>query len=302
MKISLVTPCYQASRFIRETIDSVLSQDGVEIEYGIADGASTDGTVEIIRSYESRLSWWLSERDAGQTDALNKALARTSGDILGFLNADDVLQPGALGAVAAAFAADPTIDIVYGGVEWIDAESRRTGTHAGEISTLGEVLDLQRVWWAGRQWVQPEVFFRRSLWQRVGAFDTRYHLAFDFDFWVRCFLAGARVKRLPQSLVRFRLHADQKSSASRRAADEIRTIIGRALDQNPPIPAELRKRIAAELSYDLYQSSDERTRPTFVQALAQHPEWLWRCPAVRNRLKSACVRLLHRPTSSSRKP
>jgi glycosyltransferase involved in cell wall biosynthesis len=294
MKISLVTPCFRAARFIRETIESVLSQEGVELEYGVVDGASTDGTVDIIRSYEARLAWWLSEKDRGQTDALNKGLPRTTGEILGFINADDVLLPGALSAVAAAFAEDPTLDLVYGEVEWIDAEGRPQGHHAGDISTLGEVLDLQRVWWASRQWVQPEVFFRRRLWERVGEFDTRYNLAFDFDYWVRCFLAEARVKRLPRPLVQFRLHEAQKSSASRRAADEIRDIVGRALAANPPIDAALRNRIAAELSYDLYQSSDPETRPPFLRTLLRHPGWLVHSAAARDRAKRACIRFFQR--------
>lgn len=298
MKISLVTPCYNAARFIRDTIESVLAQEGVEVEYGIVDGASTDGTAEIVRGCESRLAWLISERDGGQADALNKGFARMSGEVLGFLNADDVLEPGALRVVAAAFEEDPALDLVYGRVTWMDVDGRSEGTHHGDISSLGEVLDLQRVWWAQRQWVQPEVFFRRRLWERVGGFDTRYHLAFDYDYWVRCFLAGMRVKRLPQTLVRFRLHAEQKSSASRQAADEIREIVGRALAQNPPIAPSLRRRIAAELSYDLYQLSDERTRPAFLHALVQHPEWLWRCRAVRERLKIACLARLPRPHSA----
>ena len=299
MKISLVTPCFQAARFIRETIDSVLAQDGVELEYGIVDGASTDGTVEIIRSYEARLAWWMSEKDRGQTDALNKGMARTTGEILGFINADDVLLPGSLGAVAAAFAEDPELDLVYGEVEWIDAEGRSQGYHAGNISTLGEVLDLQRVWWANRQWVQPEVFFRRRLWERVGGFDTRYNLAFDFAYWVRCFLANARVKRLPRPLVQFRLHEAQKSSASRRAADEIREIVGRALAAHPPLDAALRRRIDADLSYDLYQSSDPATRPAFLLALLQNPGWLLHCCAARDRAKRACIRFFHRADTSA---
>lgn len=299
MKVSLVTPCFQAARFIRATIDSILAQDGADLEYGIVDGASTDGTVEIIRSYEARLAWWLSEKDRGQTDALNKGFARTTGEILGFINADDVLLPGALDAVTAAFAADPELDLVYGEVEWIDAEGRSQGHHAGNISTLGEVLDLQRVWWANRQWVQPEVFFRRQLWERVGAFDTRYNLAFDFDYWVRCFLADARVKRLPRPLVQFRLHEAQKSAASRRAADEIRAIVGRALASHPPLDSALRHRVAADLSYDLYQSSDPATRPSFLRALLRNPGWLLHSKAARDRAKRACIRFFPRAEDSA---
>src|SRR4030095_11160950 len=92
-------------------------------------------------------------------------------------------------------------ELVYGEVEWIDAGGETTGFHAGNISSLDEVLDIYGVWWAQRQWVQPEVFFRRALKERVGAFDARYHLAFDFDFLVRCFRQGAHVSRQPQRLL-----------------------------------------------------------------------------------------------------
>jgi hypothetical protein len=152
------------------------------------------------------------------------------------------------------------------------------------------------VWWGKRQWVQPEVFFRRSLWERVGAFDTRYHLAFDFDYWVRCFFAGARVLRIPQCLARFRLHENQKSTANRRAAGEIRKIVRGALDSNPPISDELRRRLRARLGYDLFQSGEAEGSPerrlSFAEALFRHPEWLFYAPEARERLRAACVRRL----------
>lgn len=292
MKISIVTPCFNAVRFVEESLTSVLNQEGVDLEYIMVDGGSTDGTAEVIRARGDRLAWWVSEPDGGQTFALNRGLSHTTGDILGFLNADDVLLPGALCAVCDAFAANPEVDIVYGRVEWIDANSASLGEHAGEISTLQEVLDIYRVWWGKRQWVQPEVFFRRRLWERVGAFNTAYHLAFDFEYWVRCFLAGARAVRIPERLVRFRLHENQKSTASRRAASEIREIVERTLAADPPIPAALRRRLKAQLGYDRFQSGDGGTagaRSSFGRALLRHPEWLWYAPEARERIRAACV-------------
>ena len=293
MKISIVTPCFNAARFIRETLASVLDQDVPDLEYIVVDGGSTDGTIELIKACGKRLAWWVSEKDDGQTSAINKGLARSTGSILGFLNADDVLTPGALRSVLDAFAANPDVDIVYGGVEWIDSTGASLGHHTGDISNLSEVLDIYRVWWAKHQWVQPEVFIRRSLWERVGAFDTRYHLAFDFDYWVRCFLAGARVLRVPQCLVRFRLHENQKSTASRHAAGEIRSIVRAALHSHPPIKDKLRRRIEAQLSYDLYQSGEANgprgRKLCFAEALFCHPEWLIYAPEARARIRAACV-------------
>src|SRR6185295_12367688 len=160
----------------------------------------------------------------------------------------------------------------------------------GKISNLDEALDIYSVWWSQRQWVQPEVFYRRSLKERVGAFDQRYNLAFDFDFWVRCFRAGAVVEKLPEALVQFRVHPNQKSSAATQAADEIRTIVRRHLDDGAAISASQRRRIEARLSYDLYQLRNGQ-RPGFLRALLCNPGWL-RAPEVRERIRAACGRLL----------
>lgn len=289
MKVSIVTPSFNSAATIEETLRSVLDQQGVELEYLVADGGSRDGTAEIIRRYESRLAWWVSERDGGQVDALNKSFARATGEVLGFLNADDVLAPGALSIVCAAFAKQPEIELVAGGVEWIDTESRVTGAHCGRIESLEDTLDIFRVWWGGRQWVQPEVFYRRSLKQRVGAFDHRYELAFDFDFWLRCFRAGARVAHVPETLVRFRRHAAQKSVDTERANDEIRTVLARHLADGVEVAPWTRWRLRAALSYELFQAGKagpNGARPAFAAALLRHPSWLL-CTPVRRRIREA---------------
>lgn len=296
MKISLVTVAYNAAATIEQTLRSVLTQEGVELEYVVLDGGSNDGTAAIIERYAPQLAWWQSMPDRGQVDALNKGFARTTGDLLGFLNADDVLLPGALQAVAKAFAREPQAELVYGEVEWINAVGQSTGFHAGDISTLDEMLDIYRVWWARRQWVQPEVFFRRPLKERVGGFDERYHLAFDFDFWVRCFRARARVARLPEQLVQFRLHAGQKSSAAAHAAEEIRTIVRRHLDDGAPIRPALRRRLQAQLSYDDYQSGRSGGHG-FLSAFVRHPQWIF-APEARARARAACAKLLPRASST----
>jgi glycosyltransferase involved in cell wall biosynthesis len=283
MKFSIVTACFNAARTVEETLRSVHGQTGVEIEYIVVHGASTDGTAEIIRRFAPQLAAFVSEPDRGQVDALNKGFARATGEVLGFLNADDVLLPGALEKVAAQFASAPGADLVYGGVEWIDLEGQPLGSHMGNISSLEEILDVFSVWWGERQWVQPEVFFRRELKSRVGAFDERYHLAFDYDFWVRCFLAGATPSQVPAPMVRFRRHAAQKSTDARRAVKEILAILSEHLATNPPIGRGKIRELRARLDYTLYQGLPVGQRTSFASALLQHPGWLL-SPEVRQRI------------------
>ena len=287
----LAVPVFQGERFLAETLASLNAQRE-DVRWWLQDGASKDGTLEIARRVARPGDQIVSEADGGQADALNRAFQNMGGEIVGFLNADDLLLPGAARTVLDYFAAHPDIDLVYGEVEWIDEHSKVTGRHAGCISSLAEVLDIYRVWWADRQWVQPEVFFRRTLWEKAGGFDTSWHLAFDYDFWVRCFRAGARVAHLPAPLTRFRLHAAQKSSASRQAADEIRAIVRQHLDQGAGLPTVRRWTLEAELSYDLYQGGGNgQPRRSFPAEMLRHPQWLLASNA-RSRLHAACTRLL----------
>lgn len=292
MKISLVTPCFNCAAYIEETIESVLSQGIVDLEYFVIDGGSTDGTVDIIRRYESKLTGWLSEKDSGQVEALNKGFARVTGEILGFINADDFFLPGALKTVLDTFTAHPEADLVAGTLEWIDSTGNVTGTHRGHITNLDEALDIYRIWWGQRQWVQPEVFYRRTLKERVGEFDSRHQMAFDYDFWVRCFRAGAQVVHIPQPLVRFRQHENQKSRMIEASNDDIRSIVRQHLDDGAALSPSLRRLLESRLSYDLYQQK-RGERPGFLRALAANPGWL-RTPEVRERLAAACRRLISR--------
>jgi glycosyltransferase involved in cell wall biosynthesis len=284
--LTLAIPTFNCERYLAETLASLNAQ-GDLVRWHLQDGASTDRTVEIARCFCRPGDTIVSEKDGGQADALNRAFPKLDSEIIGFINGDDLLTDGAAEAVLRHFAEHPECDLIYGEVEWIDADSRPTGTHAGRIDSLGEVLDIYRIWWGRRQWVQPEVFFRRSLWERVGGFDPRYHLAFDFDYWVRCFLAGARVQRLARPLAKFRVHAAQKSAAAERAAEEIRTIV-RAHLPAAQIPRALRERLEAQLAYDDYHAGrSPESALSFWRQLLRHPGWL-RAPEVRARIVAAC--------------
>ncbi len=301
-QLVLALPVFNAEEFLSATMESLIAQ-GPHLRWWLQDGASQDRTVEIARSFARADDTVRSEKDGGQTDAINRAFREMGGDIIGFINGDDLLAPGTAERVMTFFRENPGIDLVYGQVEWIDRDGNPSGIHSGRIGSLPEMLDIYNVWWRKRQWVQPEVFFRRSLWEKVNGFDTRWNLAFDYDFWVRCIIAGARTAHIPEVLARFRIHSAQKSSAMEKVADEIRAIVRQHLDARAPIGLWKKLTLRAHLSYDIYQLGKNlpngRTPPGFSRALISHPQWLL-CHPVRKRIQAALARLLglerHRQT------
>ena len=293
-QLVLAVPVRNAEEFLAATLESLNAQ-GPCLRWWLQDGCSQDRTLEIARSFARETDTVRSESDNGQADAINRACRDMGGDIIGFINGDDMLMPGTAERVLRFFRENPGIDLVHGGVEWIDREGRPAGLHAGQIGSLKEMLDIYHVWWRQRQWVQPEVFFRRSLWEKVGGFDTRWHLAFDYDFWVRCIIAGARTANIPDIFARFRIHAAQKSKATEQAADEIRTIVRAHLDRGADIGAWNRLTLRAHLNYDTYQlgktGANGKPPRHFACALAANPQWLL-CRPARKRIQAALARLL----------
>ena len=294
-QLVLAVPVFNAGQFLPATLASLNAQ-GSAVRWWLQDGASEDRTVEIARSFARDGDTVRSEKDGGQTDAINRALRQMGGDIIGFINGDDLLAPGAAQRVLTFFREHPDVDLVYGQIEWIDGDGKPTGTHSGRIGSLAEMLDIYNVWWRKRQWVQPEVFFRRSLWEKVNGFDTRWNLAFDYDFWVRCLLAGARIAHLPEVLAQFRIHAAQKSSASEKAAGEIRAIVRQHLAARAPIGFWKTITLRAHLSYDTYHLAPG-AKPGFLRALAAHPNWLL-VPEVRKRLLDSCTGRLQKKSGA----
>jgi len=293
-QLVLALPVFNAEEFLPATLESLNAQ-GAQLRWWLQDGASTDRTVEIARSFARPGDTVRSAPDAGQTDAINRAFREMGGEIIGFINGDDLLSPGCAARVLEYFRTHPDIDLVYGQVEWIDREGNPSGIHSGRIGSLPEMLDIYNVWWRKRQWVQPEVFFRRRLWEKVNGFDTRWNLAFDYDFWVRCIIAGARTAHIPEVFARFRIHCGQKSSAMENVADEIRAIVREHLDARAPIGMWKRFALRAHLSYDIYQlgkaTPPGRKARGFSKALLAHPQWLL-CQPVRRRLQAALARFV----------
>ena len=190
----------------RATIQSVLSQDYPRIEYIVVDGGSTDGSVDIIRKYASRLSGWVSEKDRGQTDAINKGFARASGQILAWLNSDDTYAPGAVTAAVRAFEASPDCGLIYGDANYIDEGGRIIGKFPAAQT------DFVRLRQGYVHVPQQAAFFRADLWRTLGPLDPSFYFAMDYDLWVRI-AQRAQVKYIPETWANFRLHAAAKTIA-----------------------------------------------------------------------------------------
>jgi FkbM family methyltransferase len=206
--ISIVTPSYEQGRFLERTLYSVLSQNYPGLEYIVQDGASSDGTVEVLHRFDYALTRWSSEQDDGQADAINRGFRSTTGEIMAWLNSDDLLLPGSLAYVARYFVEHPDVDVVYGHRLMIDDDDNQIGAwivprHDDLALTLADYIP------------QETLFWRRRIWEAVGgALDPTFAYALDWDLLLRFREAGARIVRLPRFIGAFRIHGAQKTTTT----------------------------------------------------------------------------------------
>jgi glycosyltransferase involved in cell wall biosynthesis len=210
MKFSIVTLAFKQRRFLREAIDSVLSQDYPEIEYIVVEPGSNDGSREIIEEYGSRISHKIFEPDKGAADGLNKGFARATGDIFAFLNADDLLLPGAIRKVAEFFEKDPSCDLVMGD-GFISDENGKPIRH---VRATG--FSVPRYLYGGTTWLQQSTFFRRGVFEAAGGFNLENRSCWDGELFVTMAANGAKVGFLHSDLGVFRVHGES-ITGSRRA-------------------------------------------------------------------------------------
>lgn len=177
-KISIVTPSYNQADYLEVTIQSVLRQDYPDLEYLVVDGGSTDGSVEIIHKYQDRIAWWVSEPDRGQADAINKGFKRATGDIIAWLNSDDIYLPGTLFRAAERMSSNPEAGMVYADALSIDAKGRPFNTLQFPVWGLEDLLRFHII-------CQPSVFMRRSLLEEVGNLNEDYHYMLDHYLWLK---------------------------------------------------------------------------------------------------------------------
>jgi hypothetical protein len=231
--VTIVTPSLNQGQFIEATIRSVLDQDYPAIEYIVMDGGSTDGTVEVLRRYEDRLEW-TSAPDGGQAEAINRGWRRGRGDILAWLNADDIYLSGAVGAAVASLRASSHAAGVYGNCDYIDEHGQLIGAHPTTPFDYTAMLRTART-----PIPQPATFLRRVAVEAVGYLDENLTMLLDFDLWLRMG-AIAPFVYLPRPLAGFREHSASKTVAHQaRAAPETLAIYGRLFGQ-PDLPPSIK--------------------------------------------------------------
>ena len=207
--LTVVTPSYNQGRYLEETIDSVLSQGVPGLEYIIVDGGSTDESVEVIRRHGRHLAWWVSEKDRGQSHAINKGIARATGHWLAYLNSDDVYLPGALQALLDALRAAPAARWIAGGV--IGFGTPDAPVHEWHLPTVPRgMLDLLS---SRFQMAQPGHVWERALVQQVGGFDESLRYLFDINLYAALIAHGVRCHALDRPVAGYRFHATSKTVA-----------------------------------------------------------------------------------------
>jgi GT2 family glycosyltransferase len=205
--ISIVTPSFRQAHLIERTIKSVVEQQYPKLEYHVQDGASDDGTVEILEKWAGKLTSWESRKDDGQSAAINLGFLRTRGEIMAWLNSDDLFMPGSLHYVAAFFRRNPNVDVLYGNRLLIDESDGLIGRwvlpgHDDKVLSWADFVP------------QETMFWRRSIWEKVGGVDESFRFAMDWDLLLRFRNAGAKIVHKPVYLGAFRIHEKQKTSAA----------------------------------------------------------------------------------------
>jgi len=203
--VSIVTPSYNQAQYLEQTLRSVLEQDYSSIEYIVIDGGSTDGSVDIIKKHENRLAFWVSEKDSGQAEAINKGLARATGEIVAWINSDDYYFPGAIVSAVKAFESHPSAGIVYGDTVAVDEKGEFI--HFPQYAQWG-LEDLLTFNIIG----QPAVFMRRDVLLTAGFLDPSFHFLLDHQLWIRL-ASRAPMVYIPERWAAGRFHESAKNVA-----------------------------------------------------------------------------------------
>ncbi|MDO9300390.1 MAG: glycosyltransferase family 2 protein [Anaerolineales bacterium] len=238
--VSIITPSFNQAAYLEQTMQSVLEQDYPRIEYLVVDGASTDNSVDIIRKYESKLAWWVSEKDKGQADAINKGFARATGEIIAWLNSDDYYLAGTVSAAVKIFAERPEVALVYGNMLAVDEHGKTFNTLNYKQLTLEDLLCFQIIG-------QPAVFMRRSALQTAGGLDPTFHFLLDHHLWIRLAQQG-KILHVDQTWSVARYHAEAKNiaKAAEFGREAFRILENAAQDENlAPILAKVNSRARA---------------------------------------------------------
>ena len=249
-KISIVTPSYNQAEFLERTILSVLNQNYPNLEYIIIDGGSTDGSVEIIKKYEKHLTYWVSEKDKGQSDAINKGFQKSTGEILAWLNSDDTYLPGTLLKIGEIFREDSQVEIVYGNMYLIDKADkiigeRRLTLYIFPISKYGFLH-------GGFGIYQPASFWRKKLYYGVGGIHSDFVHCMDNDLFAKFATSGAKFKFIREFLSGFRIHPQSKTCTIRKVAKRESRLIYEKYGAGDPIMSIIYRNLIRLIRIALY--------------------------------------------------
>lgn len=277
-KITVITPSFNQGQFLEETLFSIVSQRYPNLELILIDGGSTDNSVEVIKKFADQITYWVSEKDSGQTNAINKGLAKATGDIVAILNSDDTYLPGALDFVGEQFAADPSL-------KWMTAPSLYFGPSRGEQKTevmIPEVPDSPGRWLVRQTVAHPSTFLRKELHDKYGPFDESFYFGMDYEYWCRLAFGGEKCRTFRRPLSGYRMHGDSKSvsAVERKTADMARILEMYGAKLSPLERAKIeRQHQRQNASNELYQAVwllIDGNRPGAMQkwmnAVRRHPD------------------------------
>ncbi len=269
--VSIVTPSFNQSAFLEQAVRSVLEQENADIEYLVIDGASTDGSADVIKKYASRLTYWVSEKDSGQAEAINKGMARAKGEIAAWLNSDDYYLPGAVGAAVKAFEENPDAMLVYADMLAVDERGQTFNTLRYRQLSLEDLLCFQIIG-------QPAVFMRRAAFEKAGGLDLSYHFLLDHHLWIRIAAQG-RILHVPQTWSAARYHpaAKNRAQAAEFGREAFRILESVKRDNHlAPILARIKRRATASAyrvnaRYLLDGGQPAASLAAWTRALLLHP-------------------------------
>ncbi|MBI5963190.1 MAG: glycosyltransferase [Chloroflexi bacterium] len=268
--VSIITPSFNQASYLEQTMLSVLNQDYPRIEYIVIDGASTDNSVEIIRKYADRLTYWVSEKDNGQADAINKGFAHATGDVIAWLNSDDYYLAGAVSSVVKIFEENPDVLLVYGDMLAVDEHGKTFNTLNYKQLTLEDLLCFQIIG-------QPAVFMRRSALVNL-KLDSTFHFLLDHFLWIQIARRGD-IFHIPQTWASARYHAEAKNraKAAEFGREAFRILENVKRDKNlAPILAHIDRRARAsahrvDARYLLDGGQPAASLSAWMRALIIHP-------------------------------
>ncbi len=250
-KISIITPSFNQGNFLEETILSVLSQNYPNLEYIVIDGGSEDQSVEIIKKHQEKIHYWVSEKDSGQSEAINKGLKQATGEIVAWLNSDDIFLKDTLHRVASLFLEHPSVELLYGDVENLDVDGSKKLISSPPFEPVSFLRKVNIH--------QPGVFWKRKLHENIGLLDESLYYLMDYDLWTRIFFNYECLK-VNELFSQFRIHPHSKTTGNPEGLYlEYRKVLSTFINSLN------RKELVSKLKvYGIYNNPDEKKYPVNI--------------------------------------